>query len=200
MRFSIVLSGLFAALAAAQTSSSAAQAPSGTQSLSPAQASQVACIKACKAGDVNCQAHCIAVPSPDQSQVNATTQCVAKCPQGNGSAAQTQIYKTCIDKCINDHYFVTSEGTPQATGAPGNDHQASGTATDSAAAPTGTDSSATDSESTGTATGTATSSVTKTVTSTRTSSASASATTNAAPAIIASGGALMGVVAALLAL
>ena len=61
MRFSIVLSGLFAALAAAQSSSSAAQAPSSTVSLDPAQASQVACIKACAKGDVNCQAHCIAV-------------------------------------------------------------------------------------------------------------------------------------------
>ncbi|PTB67259.1 hypothetical protein BBK36DRAFT_168501 [Trichoderma citrinoviride] len=181
MRFSIVLSGLFAALAAAQSSSSAAQAPSSTVSLDPAQASQVACIKACAKGDVNCQAHCIEVPSPNQSQVNATTQCVAKCPQGNGSAAQTNTYKLCIDKCINDHYFVTSEGTPSATPAPGSDNQASGTATDSAAAPTGTDSSATSRPP-------------------RTSSASASATTNAAPAMIASGGALMGVVAALMAL
>ncbi|KAL7946352.1 hypothetical protein V8C42DRAFT_320340 [Trichoderma barbatum] len=201
MRFTLVLSGLFAALAAAAESGTrTAAAPASSVSLDPAQQSQINCLKACDAGDVNCQAHCIGVPSPDQSQVNATTACVAKCPQGNGSAAQTQVYKLCIDKCVNEHYFVTSEGTPAPTGSPGNDHAASGTGTDTAAAPTGTsgsgsggsDSDGSDSSSTGTAT--------KGGSATKTGSAASQTTTNAAPAIVVSGSALAGVIAALLAL
>ncbi|KAL7798541.1 hypothetical protein V8C37DRAFT_368219 [Trichoderma ceciliae] len=199
MRFTLVLPSLFAVLATAQSSGSAtsATAPSAV-SLDPAQQSQFDCLHACAAGDVNCQAHCIGVPSPDQSQVNATTQCAAKCPQGNGSAADTNTYKICIDKCINQNYFVTSEGTPQPTGSGGKDNAASGTGTDStAAAPTGTSGgSGTETGATGSPTGTAT----KSSGGTKTGSAATTSTTNAAPAIIASGGALVGVLAALLAL
>ncbi|KAL6698621.1 hypothetical protein J3F84DRAFT_363426 [Trichoderma pleuroticola] len=194
MRFTVVLSGLFAVLAAAAESGSpTSAAPASSVSLDPAQQSQYDCLHACKTGDVNCQAHCIAVPSPDQSQVNATTACVAKCPQGDGSPAQTNTYKVCVDKCISDHYFVTSEGTPSQTGAAG-DHAASNTGTDTAAAPTG--SSGPDSGSSGNSSGTGTRSGSPT----RTGSGSTSSTTNAAPAMIASGGALAGVIAALLAL
>lgn len=65
MRFTFVLSGLFAVLAAAESSGSATvAAPASSVSLDPAQQSQYACIKACAAGDVNCQAHCIAVCTP----------------------------------------------------------------------------------------------------------------------------------------
>jgi hypothetical protein len=194
MRFTFVLSGLFAVLAAAESSGSATvAAPASSVSLDPAQQSQYACIKACAAGDVNCQAHCIAVPSPNQSQVNATTQCVAKCPQGDGSPAQTNAYKVCIDGCINQHYFVTSEGTPEPTGASGGkDNSPSGTGSDTAAAPTGSSGS--------NASGSGSGSPTKSGGSTKTGSAATQSTTNAAPAIIASGGALAGVIAALLAL
>ncbi|KAK4074733.1 uncharacterized protein Triagg1_4882 [Trichoderma aggressivum f. europaeum] len=196
MRFTVVLSGLFAVLAAAAESGSpTSAAPASSVSLDPAQQSQYNCLHACKTGDVDCQAHCIGVPSPDQSQVNATTACVAKCPQGNGSPAQTNTYKLCVDKCISDHYFVTSEGTPSQTGAAG-DHAASntGTGTDTAAAPTGSSSGSDSSSGSSSGTGTRSGSPT------RTGSASTSTTTNAAPAIIASGGALAGVIAALLAL
>ncbi|KAL6832741.1 hypothetical protein V8C40DRAFT_144140 [Trichoderma camerunense] len=197
MRFTVVLSGLFAVLAAAasESGSPTSAAPASSVSLDPAQQSQYNCIHACKAGDVNCQAHCIAVPSPDQSQVNATTACVAKCPQGDGSPSQTNTYKLCVNKCISDHYFVTSEGTPSQTGAAG-DHAASNTGTDTAAAPTGSSGSDSGSSSSGNSSGTGT----RSGSATRTGAAATSSTTNAAPAIIASGGALAGVIAALLAL
>ncbi|OPB42153.1 HFBs protein [Trichoderma guizhouense] len=196
MRFTVVLSGLFAALAAAasESGSPTSAAPASSVSLDPAQQSQYNCLHACKVGDVNCQAHCIAVPSPDQSQVNATTACVAKCPQGDGSPSQTNTYKLCVNKCISDHYFVTSEGTPSQTGAAG-DHAASNTGTDTAAAPTG--SSGSDS---GSSSGNSSGTGTRSGSATRTGAAATSSTTNAAPAIIASGGALAGVIAALLAL
>ncbi|KAM0260368.1 hypothetical protein ACHAQJ_002769 [Trichoderma viride] len=186
----------------------AAESGSSTVAADPAQASQAACLKACKAGDVNCQAHCIGVPSPDESQVNQTTACVAKCPQGNGSAAETQVYSQCVDKCINASYFVTSEGTPSPTGAAGGNNAANSNS-DSSATPTDTSgSSQTDaSETTGTDTGAAptgssTSTSTKSSSSsgTKTGSAAATSSTGAAPALVVSGGAIVGVVAALLAL
>ena len=59
MRFSaLIVSGAFAMAAAQSTLSTAATA---TASLTPAQESQAACLKTCKTGDVNCQAHCIGV-------------------------------------------------------------------------------------------------------------------------------------------
>jgi len=200
MRFAtFVAPGLFAALAvAAQTS---------TVSIDPAQASQAACLKKCDAGDVDCQAHCISVPSPNQSQANATNECVAKCPQGNGSAAQTNAYKNCIDQCVAQNFFVTSEGTPEATGAPGNSNSNgngnSGSVSSSAAAPTGSGSgsgSGSDSSSSsGFGSGSASQTGTGSFSPNRTGSAAASTSTNAAPAFIASG-ALAGVFAAIMAL
>ncbi|RFU77935.1 hypothetical protein TARUN_4334 [Trichoderma arundinaceum] len=210
MRFTFVLSGLFAVLAAAADSGSA------TVSVDPAQKSQLACLDKCPKGDVDCQAHCITVwfipladavsplspglgvPSPNQSQANATTQCAAKCPQGDGSVADTKAFAACIDKCIHEHYYVTSKGTPEATGAPGGNNAASGSGSDTTAAPTG--SSASDASGTGSGASETGSATTGTTTGTRTGSAATTSTTNAAPAIIASGGALVGVLAALLAL
>jgi hypothetical protein len=55
MRFAFVLSSFVAAMAAAESSTAVGQ--------DPAQASQAACLKECKLGDVNCQAHCIGVCS-----------------------------------------------------------------------------------------------------------------------------------------
>ncbi|KAK1244998.1 hypothetical protein MKX08_004627 [Trichoderma sp. CBMAI-0020] len=195
MRFSVLLSGLFAAVAVAE---STASAPATSVSLSPAQASQMACYKACPEGDVNCQAHCVAVPSPDGAQVNATTQCVANCPQGKGTAADNKAFGDCVQKCIGNHYFVTSKGTPEATGAAGGNN-AQNSNTDTAAAPTGTDASSTGTETGPAPTGSATKS--GNASSSKTGSAAAqSSTHNAAPAIIASGGAFVGVIAALLAM
>ncbi|KAM0511340.1 hypothetical protein ACHAPE_010006 [Trichoderma viride] len=195
MRFSVLLSGLFAVVAVAE---STASAPATAASLSPAQASQAACFKACAEGDVNCQAHCVNVPSPDRGQVNATTQCVANCPQGKGTAADNKAYGDCVQGCIDAHYFASSAGTPQPTGAGGNNAQNSGT--DTAAAPTGTDSSSTGTETGASHTGSSASKSSGASSSKTGSAAAQSSTHNAAPAIIASGGAFVGVIAALLAM
>ncbi|EHK48055.1 uncharacterized protein TrAtP1_000770 [Trichoderma atroviride] len=195
MRFSVLLSGLFAVVAVAE---STASAPPTSASLSPAQASQAACFKACAEGDVNCQAHCVAVPSPDRGQVNATTQCVAACPQGKGTAADNKAYGDCVQGCIGKNYFISSKGTPEATGAAGGNN-AQNSNTDTAAAPTGTGSSSTGTETGPAPTGSATKS--SNASSSKTGSAAAQTSThNAAPAIIASGGAFVGVIAALLAM
>ncbi|XXG99072.1 hypothetical protein Hte_005406 [Hypoxylon texense] len=137
MRFSVIVAGLFAAAVSAQSdssstaevttttdvaSSSATDATStttdvasSTSNIDPAQdsaqAAMLACLNACDATDVNCQAKCIAVPSPDTQNVNSTTTCVAACPQGNGTAADNLAFADCVNDCIGQYYFTTS-GTP----------------------------------------------------------------------------------------
>lgn len=61
--------------------------------------------------DVDCKAKCISVPSPDTQSVNSTTECVAACPQGNGTASDNLAYADCVNDCIGQYYF-TSSGTP----------------------------------------------------------------------------------------
>ncbi|ROW11021.1 hypothetical protein VMCG_01210 [Cytospora schulzeri] len=171
MRFtSFLVAGAFALLANAQTSAPASSSVSSVASVTTtdaAQSSEAACLKACDVGDVNCQAKCIAVPSPDAAQANATTQCVASCDQGNGTASENQAYQDCVQDCIDNNYF-TSTGTPaQSTDASGS------TASDSAASATGT------SDDSSSASGTSGSSTASGTSSSSSSSASSSSSSSA---------------------
>ncbi|KAI1436580.1 hypothetical protein GGR50DRAFT_692986 [Xylaria sp. CBS 124048] len=126
MRFtSFVVAGLFAIVANAQSSAqeTGSAVASTTVSVDPAQSSEASkveqCLAACDPSDTKCRANCIAVPSPDTQNVNATTACVAACPQGNGTAADNQSYENCVNGCISS-FFFTSTGTPNlATSAAG---------------------------------------------------------------------------------
>ncbi|KAL4730456.1 hypothetical protein ACLX1H_002492 [Fusarium chlamydosporum] len=110
MRFtSIFVAGAFATMAAAQ---------SKTASVSPAQQSQMDCLADCDDGDVKCQSYCITVPSPNEANVNATNECVAACPKGKGSEADTEKYSVCLQDCISDNYWKTIDGTPRGTDTP----------------------------------------------------------------------------------
>ncbi|KAK8140445.1 hypothetical protein PG984_000511 [Apiospora sp. TS-2023a] len=93
---------------------SVAAAPTTTVGLTPEQSAITACLDACKAGDVDCQSKCIAVPSPNTQQVNATNNCVAACPVGKGTASENKNYETCVNDCIGKYYY-TSTGTPALT-------------------------------------------------------------------------------------
>ncbi len=73
--------------------------------------------------DIDCQARCITVPNPDADAVNKTTECIAECPQGNGTQEETQQYIDCSQKCISDFYLTTT-----FTGGP-TQSKASGTVT-----------------------------------------------------------------------
>jgi len=57
------------------------------------------CLNACAEGDVNCKAQCVGVPYPDEAAANRTTACVAACPQGNGTLAETDGYANCQKAC-----------------------------------------------------------------------------------------------------
>lgn len=106
---------------AAATSVASATA---TASLSP----QVRCLQSCGSADVCCQAKCVGVPCPSQSQVNATTECAAACPQGNGTQAETDQYASCQASCISS-YFLTNSATTAPTASQTGDNTASATGT-----------------------------------------------------------------------
>lgn len=211
MRFtSMIVAGAFAVLAAAQSADTTTAAPPTSVALTPVQSSQAACLKACKDGDVDCQSHCITVPAPNDAQANATTECVAKCPQGKGTEADTNKYATCVQGCIETHYYETKSGTPRATGAAGSkgdsgkdDSGSSDKATKTGSAPdsTSTDSesgsdSGSDADSTKTDSGSGSDS-----TGTATGSAAASTSTDSAASAIAIGSvSILGLVAAVFAL
>jgi hypothetical protein len=78
--------------------------------------------------------------------VNETTKCAANCDQGDGSAAATEKYAACQQKCISDYFFTSG-----AAGATGTATGTTATGTGATATATGTGKSAT-----GTATGSAT--------------------------------------------
>ncbi|KAK7952463.1 uncharacterized protein PG986_008191 [Apiospora aurea] len=123
---SLLFAGMLALTASAADSSSkdvketksTPTAPTTTvAALTPEQSAITACLDACKAGDVDCQSKCIAVPSPNTQQVNATNNCVAACPVGKGTAADNKAYQECVNGCIGKYYY-TSTGTPALTTKP----------------------------------------------------------------------------------
>lgn len=144
------------------------------------------------------------VPSPDEKNINATTECVAACPKGKGSASDTEKYSVCLQDCIANNYWKTIDGTPQETGDAGSKDKASaaesaaskatGTASDEGSTATASasesDATATDASETasGSASGTASG-----------SAAQSSETGNAATALV-GGVSLLGLVAAVFAL
>lgn len=144
MKFSsTVLFAMAAGLVAAQSTPSpttSAPIPSHT----PTVIEQ--CVARCPAGDVRCQADCVGNPRPDEGQVNRTTECAAKCVQGDGTLEQTERYAACQQECIRKEFFPISAtnggaaptGANRATGS--NAPTGSGTGS---RAPTGTGSSAT---------------------------------------------------------
>jgi hypothetical protein len=46
----------------------------------------------CRPGDVTCEAACVGAAQPNSSQVSETNNCVAKCPQGNGTQSSSDVY------------------------------------------------------------------------------------------------------------
>ncbi|KAK8042030.1 hypothetical protein PG993_006553 [Apiospora rasikravindrae] len=100
-----------------ETKSTPAAPTTTVASLTPEQSAITACLDACKAGDVDCQSKCIAVPSPNTQQVNATNNCVAACPVGKGTAADNKAYQDCFNDCIGKYYY-TSTGTPALSTKP----------------------------------------------------------------------------------
>jgi len=115
MKFSAVIISLgFAALAAAQAANSthAVASPTQTSSYTTAIAS---CLGKCKESDVTCRAQCLGSAAPNDGAADATNQCVAKCPKGDGSQAGTDQYAQCLNGCISKIFLSTSAAPAAAT-------------------------------------------------------------------------------------
>ncbi|KAK4895158.1 hypothetical protein LTR27_006767 [Elasticomyces elasticus] len=63
------------------------------------------CLTQCSPSDIACKARCVGVPNPSPAQIAATNKCEAACPQGNGTAVETQFYAACLQKCVDSFYF-----------------------------------------------------------------------------------------------
>ncbi|EGX92131.1 hypothetical protein CCM_06291 [Cordyceps militaris CM01] len=199
MRFTALLALGAAVVVSAQSATTSAAAPAS---------SQETCLKNCGT-DVVCRAHCAGVPVPDEGQVNDTTQCAMKCPQGDGSPSDTQKYSDCVQGCISQHFFNSQSGTPSATGGSGAGAAAgssvTATASSSSAAVSSASSAAGSSASSAahSSASSAASSASKTAEASQSStsaSASATATKNAAAGLTGVSATLLGFVAALFAL
>ncbi|KAJ4388395.1 hypothetical protein N0V85_007595, partial [Neurospora sp. IMI 360204] len=129
MRFMpLILTGLFALSANAQSGTTSASAPQNSE-----QAAIIKCLEACQDGDVACTSKCIAVPNPSDQDVNDTNDCVAACPKGNGTESDNAKYSDCVQDCIGQHYFTATTGgaaSSNPTGvAPANPNNSAATTT-----------------------------------------------------------------------
>lgn len=115
MKFSaVIISGFVAvALAQSKTASSKVPVPTETTSYTP---EQVKCLDGC-GSDLSCQAECFGNPAPTEDMVNATTECVANCDQGDGSPEDTQAYAQCMDKCVSAQFYSSTLGSNGNGGA-----------------------------------------------------------------------------------
>ncbi|KAF1932305.1 uncharacterized protein M421DRAFT_288794 [Didymella exigua CBS 183.55] len=128
MKYTAVLFA-FAAGAFAQSSTiTSAPATTAAAGTSPS----ISCVSACAAGDVTCQASCLGIARPNSSQAVETTECAAKCDQGDGTAEATQKYSDCVQGCIAS-LFPSS----QTVSIPGAAAAASGSGASGSAAATG---------------------------------------------------------------
>lgn len=81
-----------------------------------------------------CIAKCYKVPCPSDSQANDTNSCVAACPQGTGSPADTKKYADCEQSCYSSHFFPadgSSTSETASTAATATGHSATETTSSS---------------------------------------------------------------------
>ncbi|KAJ5911915.1 uncharacterized protein N7473_001218 [Penicillium subrubescens] len=109
MKFNLIALSTLLALAAAADSTTSTVAPATTLS------AEAQCATKCNANDVCCIAQCYHVPCPSDDQANDTNSCVAACPQGTGSPADTQKYADCEQKCYSSHFFPATGAVAEAT-------------------------------------------------------------------------------------
>ncbi|KAJ4355282.1 hypothetical protein N0V95_003037 [Ascochyta clinopodiicola] len=79
----------------------------------------------------NCRASCLGIARPNSSQAVETTECAAKCDQGDGTAEATKKYSDCVQSCIAS-LFPSSQTGSQIPGAAASSGAAAGTGTKSA--------------------------------------------------------------------
>jgi len=138
MKFTTVLfsAALIAGVSAASTATTTSTAPVNTDSSYGPQVD--ACMDDCEETDVSCRATCLGSPNPTEEQINETTKCSAKCPQGNGTEAETKAYGDCQRACV-EKYFLPNPSNVPSMGSTETADSDGPVATDSEGNPTETD-------------------------------------------------------------
>ena len=131
MKYAAVLAA-FAAGALAQ-SGTVTSGPAPSATLSP----QLQCVAKCNGGDVTCQAACLGIARPNESQAIETNECVAKCDQGNGSPEATEKYAKCQQDCFFSKFPSSQTIAPFAPGAASTAGSAGASATSAAGSAAG---------------------------------------------------------------
>ncbi|KAF2118267.1 hypothetical protein BDV96DRAFT_684919 [Lophiotrema nucula] len=158
MKYSTIIVSLAAgvfALPQDQSTITSAPASAASGSLTPQQS---CALYSCQAGDVTCQASCLGIARPNSSQAVETTECAAKCDQGDGSPEATEKYSECVQSCIAS-LFPSSQtaGLPAAasgaSNAASNAASATGAAASAASSGASRAASGTTAQPTGSATG-----------------------------------------------
>ncbi|KAF9699900.1 hypothetical protein EKO04_002413 [Ascochyta lentis] len=118
----------FAVGALAQSSVTSAPATTAVPGVSPS----ISCVQACDPADVTCQASCLGIARPNSSQAVETTECAAKCDQGDGTAEATKKYSDCVQSCIASLFPSSQTGSQIPGAAASSGAAATGTGTKSA--------------------------------------------------------------------
>jgi hypothetical protein len=108
--------------------------------------------------DICCRASCAKVPCPNTSQVNATTECAAQCPQGNGTAGDTAQYASCQSSCISSYFLTVGAASTSSSGSAATNSAGSTTGSVESASATGGSGASSGASSTASATGSSSSS------------------------------------------
>ena len=116
----------FAVGALAQSSITSAPATTAAPGVSP----QISCLSSCDPSDVTCRASCMGIARPNSSQAVETTECAAKCDQGDGSAEESQKFSDCVQSCIAKLFPSSQTGSliPGAAASPAASGTGSGAA------------------------------------------------------------------------
>ncbi|KAJ5697164.1 hypothetical protein N7488_010848 [Penicillium malachiteum] len=122
MKFMLVV--FFALLALVAAENTTAEAPATTVVIS----AEAQCAKNCNNKDVCCIAKCYHVPCPSDSQATDTNKCVAACPQGTGTPADTKKFEDCEQSCYASHFFP-AEGVASTTSSTHSETTMTGTHT-----------------------------------------------------------------------
>lgn len=118
----------FAVGALAQSSVTSAPTTISTPEVSPS----LSCVEACDASDVTCKAGCLGIARPNPSQAIETTECAAKCDQGDGTKEATERYSDCVQSCIANLFPSSQTGSQVPGGAAASSAAVTGTAANSA--------------------------------------------------------------------
>ncbi len=74
---------------------------------------------------------------PNSVQVNQTDDCVANCPQGDGSKSASDNYGQCVQACIASYYPTSQTAAPVSVGSETSTSASAGETTSSSGTQTG---------------------------------------------------------------